>query len=86
MDLQASPALLRRRAWIIVVAVVAALAEVIIGALDAAMGLLERCARRVGAVRGRVRFTRASAGSLPYNDNSFDIVLASRFLHLFPVE
>lgn len=57
-------------------------------ALDGASMMLRECMKRAGeeGITGRLLLTNASAGSLPYRDGSFDIVFASRFLHLFPAE
>jgi ubiquinone/menaquinone biosynthesis C-methylase UbiE len=55
-------------------------------ALDAAMEMLHQCSANTKEVNSQnnLILTNASAGNLPYKDNSFDIVFSSRFLHLFP--
>ncbi len=56
-------------------------------ALDAAPGMLQRCAEnsRAAGVQDRVTLAKSSAENLPYEENSFDAVFCFRFLHLFPV-
>jgi ubiquinone/menaquinone biosynthesis C-methylase UbiE len=57
-------------------------------AVDAAMGMLQQCSANAkeAGVTHHVLFTNGSAGNLPYRDNTFDMVLSFRFLHLFPRE
>lgn len=56
-------------------------------ALDAAPGMLRRCAEnsRAAGVEDRVTLAQASASNLPYENCSFDMIFCFRFLHLFPV-
>lgn len=53
--------------------------------LDASIGMLRQCtefANKAGV--NHLQVTNASADRLPYGPNTFDTVIASRFLHLFP--
>jgi ubiquinone/menaquinone biosynthesis C-methylase UbiE len=56
--------------------------------LDAAFGMLQQCSANSIAsnVQSRLNLISASANQLPYRNDSFDLVVAFRFLHLFPVE
>jgi ubiquinone/menaquinone biosynthesis C-methylase UbiE len=55
-------------------------------ALDAAEGMLARCRElaKDWGVQERMHFTKATATAMPFPDNTFDVVLSFRFLHLFP--
>lgn len=66
---------------------VAQLGREVIG-LDAALGMLQKCSANAIAsdVQSRLRLTEASADEVPYRNDSFDMVISFRFLHLFPIE
>ncbi len=57
-------------------------------ALDAALNMLRQCSKNAMQARlmPKVMPTNASANSLPYRDNSFDICFSFRFLHLLPAD
>jgi ubiquinone/menaquinone biosynthesis C-methylase UbiE len=56
-------------------------------ALDAAEGMLKECRKfaKADGVCERMEFVNGSAITLPFADNSFDLVLSFRFLHLLTI-
>ena len=52
-------------------------------ACDLTFAMMQQAQQRVG---GKGRFAEADALSLPYRDNTFEMVISTRFLHLFPLE
>jgi len=55
--------------------------------LDASPGMLQQCYKRAveNKTQSRIHLTEASADKIPYGLGVFDLVISSRFLHLFPV-
>ncbi len=54
--------------------------------LDASIGMLKECRKNAVAdcLEENTRWIESSAEAIPYAEGTFDLVISSRFLHLFP--
>jgi ubiquinone/menaquinone biosynthesis C-methylase UbiE len=55
-------------------------------ACDLTAAMLNRARERTAGKDGTVRYVLTDAYRLPFPDDSFDFVVSTRFLHLFPIE
>jgi ubiquinone/menaquinone biosynthesis C-methylase UbiE len=66
------------------VAVGQALRGADVDAVDLTPAMLNRAREKADAAGAKIRFQRADAFSLPFQENTFDAVISTRFFHLLP--
>ena len=54
-------------------------------ACDLTSAMMEQARQRIKEFTGKIKFIQADAIQLPFIDNSFNFIISTRFMHLFPL-